>query len=330
MRKLVMRLQPSNFEDLAALLALYRPGPLQSGMVDQFINRKHGREAIEYPHESLEPILKDTYGTCLTGDTILTDAISGKKLRLDQVRHRNHLLVQGVDEHLRPAIARVTHFFDQGEKPVFELALANGRTIKATADHKILTPQGWTELQDLMPGDSVGTPLQEYRLESFRFQPGTRFGHGELRAFDELPLPEEAETTTLLLAPSSDTIHLEHLSRVRWVEIDSITPAGEGRWNGEAMPTLPLSDLGGGPRRALVAVEADAPLKLLIDARLRHSGPFVVRDGVNLTGIIRDEELFRCLIHVRPAAEGAAAPARSRAQRHGSSESSSPGAYRRS
>ncbi|MDB5097644.1 MAG: dnaE [Cyanobacteria bacterium RYN_339] len=228
MRKLVYQLEPSTFEDLAALLALYRPGPLQSGMVDDFINRKHGRAKIEYPHDSLEPILKDTYGTCLTGDTLITDAISGRQLRLDQVRGRDHLLVQGVDEQLRPAIARVSHFYDQGVKPIFELALANGRTIKATGDHKILTPQGWTELQDIAPGDSVGTPLQEYRLESFRFQPNTRFGHGELRAFDDLALPE-TESGALLLAPSPDTIHLEHLSRVRWVEVDSIVPAGEER-----------------------------------------------------------------------------------------------------
>jgi DNA polymerase III subunit alpha len=62
MKDLITRLQPDNFEDVVALVALFRPGPLQSGMVDDFINRKHKRVAIKYPHASLEPILKPTYG----------------------------------------------------------------------------------------------------------------------------------------------------------------------------------------------------------------------------------------------------------------------------
>jgi DNA polymerase-3 subunit alpha len=65
MKDLVSRLQPDTFEDIVALVALFRPGPLQSGMVDDFINRKHKRVAIKYPHPSLEPILKPTYGVIL-------------------------------------------------------------------------------------------------------------------------------------------------------------------------------------------------------------------------------------------------------------------------
>ncbi|MCW8955742.1 MAG: DNA polymerase III subunit alpha, partial [Gammaproteobacteria bacterium] len=57
MKDLIKRLQPDCFEDIVALVALFRPGPLQSGMVDDFINRKHGRAAVEYPHPDLEPIL---------------------------------------------------------------------------------------------------------------------------------------------------------------------------------------------------------------------------------------------------------------------------------
>jgi len=65
MKELIQRLQPDSFEEIVALVALFRPGPLQSGMVDDFINRKHGRAAIKYPHPSLEPILKPTYGVIL-------------------------------------------------------------------------------------------------------------------------------------------------------------------------------------------------------------------------------------------------------------------------
>ncbi|MBI3037866.1 DNA polymerase III subunit alpha, partial [bacterium] len=65
MRGLITRLKPSVFEDIIALLAMYRPGPLGSGMVDDFVECKHGRKKIVYPHSDLEPILKDTYGVFL-------------------------------------------------------------------------------------------------------------------------------------------------------------------------------------------------------------------------------------------------------------------------
>ncbi len=71
MRDLLQRLIPDRFEDLIAVLALYRPGPLQTGMVDQFVRRKHGEEEITYPHPELEPLLKDTYGTFVYQEQIM-------------------------------------------------------------------------------------------------------------------------------------------------------------------------------------------------------------------------------------------------------------------
>ena len=76
MKDLIKRLQPDCFEDIIALVALFRPGPLQSGMVDNFINRKHGREVISYPdaeyqHESLKPILEPTYGIILYQEQVM-------------------------------------------------------------------------------------------------------------------------------------------------------------------------------------------------------------------------------------------------------------------
>ncbi|MGD8812445.1 MAG: DNA polymerase III subunit alpha [Thioalkalispiraceae bacterium] len=71
MKDLIKRLQPDNFEDIVALVALFRPGPLQSGMVDDFINRKHGRAKVEYPHPDLEPILKPTYGVILYQEQVM-------------------------------------------------------------------------------------------------------------------------------------------------------------------------------------------------------------------------------------------------------------------
>ena len=71
MKELIKRLQPGVFEDIIALVALYRPGPLQSGMVDDFINRKHGRAEVEYPHPDLEPILEPTYGVILYQEQVM-------------------------------------------------------------------------------------------------------------------------------------------------------------------------------------------------------------------------------------------------------------------
>ena len=70
-RKIMKRLKPNKLEDIVALLALYRPGPLQSGMVDDFINRKNGKEKIEYPHKNLEIILKETYGVILYQEQVM-------------------------------------------------------------------------------------------------------------------------------------------------------------------------------------------------------------------------------------------------------------------
>ena len=76
MKDLIRRLKPDCFEDMIALVALFRPGPLQSGMVDNFIDRKHGREEVSYPdsqyqHESLKPILEPTYGIILYQEQVM-------------------------------------------------------------------------------------------------------------------------------------------------------------------------------------------------------------------------------------------------------------------
>ena len=87
MKDLIRRLQPDCFEDMIALVALFRPGPLQSGMVDNFIDRKRGREAISYPdatwqHDSLKPILEPTYGIILYQEQVMQIAqvLSGYSL----------------------------------------------------------------------------------------------------------------------------------------------------------------------------------------------------------------------------------------------------------
>jgi len=71
MKELIKKLQPDCFEEITALVALYRPGPLGSGMVDDFVQRKHGQQEVAYPHPKLEPILKPTYGVILYQEQVM-------------------------------------------------------------------------------------------------------------------------------------------------------------------------------------------------------------------------------------------------------------------
>ena len=71
MREFVLRLKPERFEDIVALIALFRPGPLQAGMADSFINRKKGREKVIYPHKNLEEVLSDTYGVIVYQEQVM-------------------------------------------------------------------------------------------------------------------------------------------------------------------------------------------------------------------------------------------------------------------
>ncbi len=71
MRRLLKKLTPRNLADVIAILALYRPGPWESGMVDSFLKRRHGEEVVTYPHPSLEPVLKDTYGIVLFQEQVM-------------------------------------------------------------------------------------------------------------------------------------------------------------------------------------------------------------------------------------------------------------------
>ena len=89
MKNLVRRLKPNVFEDMGALVALFRPGPLESGMVDDFVERKHGRQEVTYAHDLLVPILKDTYGTIVYQEQIMQifQALAGYTLgQADMVR----------------------------------------------------------------------------------------------------------------------------------------------------------------------------------------------------------------------------------------------------
>jgi hypothetical protein len=82
----------------------------------------------------------------------------------------------------------------------------------------------------------------------------------------------------------------------------TLTATGESRREGAEVPVVALEDVATAPHRAIIAVAPETPLRALIDARLKHTGPFVIRRDGNIAGLIRDEDLFRCL---QARAEGA-------------------------
>ncbi|MFM7634367.1 MAG: DNA polymerase III subunit alpha, partial [Cyanobacteriota bacterium] len=113
MRQIVRDLKPSSLEDISSILALYRPGPLDAGLIPKFINRKHGREAIEFAHAKLEPILRETYGIMVyqeqimkiaqdlagysLGEADLLRRAMGKKKKSEMEKHQD-LFVKGASE----------------------------------------------------------------------------------------------------------------------------------------------------------------------------------------------------------------------------------------
>jgi DNA polymerase-3 subunit alpha len=71
MRDLLFRIKPTDFNDIVSLIALFRPGPMQSGMLDSFVERKHGREKVKYDHKLMEEVLKDTYGCMVFQEQVM-------------------------------------------------------------------------------------------------------------------------------------------------------------------------------------------------------------------------------------------------------------------
>ncbi|MGA1625105.1 MAG: DNA polymerase III subunit alpha, partial [Prochlorothrix sp.] len=121
MRQIVRDLKPSNLEDISSILALYRPGPLDAGLIPKFINRKHGRERIEYEHPKLETILNETYGILCYQEQIMKMAqdlsgyslgqadllrrAMGKKKPEEMAKHQETFIGGAIERGVDPKVA---------------------------------------------------------------------------------------------------------------------------------------------------------------------------------------------------------------------------------
>ncbi len=130
MKDLLVRLKPETFDDIIALVALYRPGPMESGMVNDYVACKHGKKAVEYMVPELEPVLKETYGVIVYQEQVMKIAgelakytmaeaddlrkAMGKKIPEIMAQHR-HRFVQGAQDNNIPG-EKAKNLFDLIEK----------------------------------------------------------------------------------------------------------------------------------------------------------------------------------------------------------------------
>lgn len=133
MQNLLKRLAPSRFDDIIAVLALYRPGPLDSGMLDEFIERKHGRKPIVYPDDRLKTVLEETYGVIVYQEQVMEIAriISGfsmaeaDNLRKAMGKKKPEILEEAKEQFIEGAVKRKVIRKDAEE--IFELIKTFGR-----------------------------------------------------------------------------------------------------------------------------------------------------------------------------------------------------------
>jgi DNA-directed DNA polymerase III PolC len=212
MRALMRSLSPDAFEDVAALVALYRPGPMAANMHNDYADRKNGRKEIEYLHPDAEEILGSTYGLMIYQESVmriaqkfagysLAEADNLRKaclprgtkilttrrgyMPIEKVMSLEDRRVQTIDQ--RTATTRheaVEDVWSVGTRDVYRLTTSTGYTIEATDNHPFLVEDDWTELKNIDPGDLVAvaahtstqggsrTPIHEVELAALLISEG--------------------------------------------------------------------------------------------------------------------------------------------------------------
>jgi DNA polymerase III alpha subunit len=166
MRSLLRSIIPDAFADISSVLALYRPGPLSLGSPAEYADRKNGRKKIVPIHpelkEPLKDILGETYGLCLTGDTLIWDATTGARVKLDSIKEQvesGKFKTFGINNKGTVEAYPVTNWIPTGQKEVLKLTTNSGSTIRLSEDHPVLTPSGWKKAGELQTGvDRLASP----------------------------------------------------------------------------------------------------------------------------------------------------------------------------
>ena len=159
MRKLMRRMRPTQFENIVAVGALYRPGPMGAGSHLKYADRKNGREAVDYIHpelkEILEPILGTTFGLCVPAGTPIFDSVAGKWVPIEELQ-AGHSETPSLNEATGTLETKtVNHVVHTGEKKIVKITLNGGRELRVSRTHPVLTDRGYVEASDLAVNDRV-------------------------------------------------------------------------------------------------------------------------------------------------------------------------------
>ena len=151
MRRVVIDLKPNTLDDIIALVALYRPGPME--WIPQYIGNKHGRTKVSYLHPILEPILSETYGiACLRAGTPVRYA-DGTMKPIENVAAGDDILTYDVKTgSVSPA--KAAKVWSSGRKRLLRIRLSTGTTIECSEDHRFPTPAGDRHARDLRSNQS--------------------------------------------------------------------------------------------------------------------------------------------------------------------------------
>jgi DNA-directed DNA polymerase III PolC len=199
MRALIRSMGPDSFEDVAALVALYRPGPMAANMHNDYADRKNGRKPIEYLHPDAEEILGESYGLVIFQEALmrLAQKFAGYSLaEADNLRkaclpagtriltkERGYVPIEKVmqlrnrDVHTIDTKSCTSRFepvgdvWSVGVKPVYRLTTSTGYSIEATGNHPFLVDDAWCRLDAIQPGDLVGVAART-RTNGAALEPG--------------------------------------------------------------------------------------------------------------------------------------------------------------
>lgn len=162
-KDLLKRIRPTEFNDLVAINALYRPGPMAMNAHLQYADRKNGKEPSYVINEELdkvfkgtpmEDILKPTYGLCVPGDEKVLDATTGLHvpIRDFEVGHKTKSWNEETGEWSANVVSALVH---TGMKDCVEITVSNHRKVRVSKTHPLMTPRGWVAAGDLTVGDEL-------------------------------------------------------------------------------------------------------------------------------------------------------------------------------
>lgn len=162
MRDLLRRVKPESIEDISAVIALFRPGPMGSNAHFLYADAKNGKAKIVNPDPHMNVMFAETYGVlCVAGDTGIIDADTGRTMTIDSIEEQVNagtFRTIGVDERGNQVARKVSKFYRTGMKPVLRITLANNRVLRVSAEHPVLTLDGWKPAGELMVGMRLATP----------------------------------------------------------------------------------------------------------------------------------------------------------------------------